>query len=466
MGGAIMKRFKSLLLCLIFIFVAVLGCCFAPRNNVYAAENTVTYEEFSSELNPILTEFCANYKTRIAGSENERDAAGFIQGYLEDNTNLVAKYKQPSIRGGVQSFQFKNQYTGIYNTSQNLVYVYNATVKSGKKVILCCNYDAPLKYDEESGEYVSYNNDALNASAAGVVSLLMIARNIYRFNFNFDIEFVFFGAGENSCAGSEFYLNGLSEEEKKNILCVVNVDKIGLGKNIYFYNDEIATDFSSFVADTCSSFVSEINLNHLNKSNMVDTKLNLGYSHIALDSDNVNFMDRGITTLNLFAGEYEDGVILGRNEYNGKGVVTYTNNDTIAYINENYGTSVITDNIYKVSRAVETLFLSDGFVAAASSSQNSTSWFYKLFANEKLSLYLTILAFFVILIITMYIYYKLTAKSYYANVEVEFLSSVVKISDHIEEGGANSDVSKVVGQVLANDIKKSKTLKSRKKNRK
>ena len=47
--------------------------------------------------------------------------------------------------------------------------------------------------------------------------------------------------------------------------------------------------------------------------------------------------------------------------------------------------------------------------------------------------------------------------------EVEFLSSVVKISDHVEKGPESKDVAKVVGQVLANDIKKNKTLKPEKK---
>ena len=60
-------------------------------------------------------------------------------------------------------------------------------------------------------------------------------------------------------------------------------------------------------------------------------------------------------------------------------------------------------------------------------------------------------------------YYKLTVKSYYANVELEFLSSVVKISEHIDNNQGNKDVAKVVGKVLANDIKKNKTLDPEKK---
>ena len=64
----------------------------------------------------------------------------------------------------------------------------------------------------------------------------------------------------------------------------------------------------------------------------------------------------------------------------------------------------------------------------------------------------------------MFTYYKLTVKSYYSDIETEFLSSVVKISDQIGED-SEGDVTKMVGMVIANDIKKDKTLK-REKNKK
>lgn len=446
-----------------FSCFALLGCVCIKTNRASAVTQSSTFQNFSSDINSILTDFCREYKTRVAGSENEKDASEYIKNYLNVNAKGVSGKNNTSTTSGVQTFRFINDYTGIYNESQNIIFEYKSSKSSGKKVIIACNYDAPLKYDEEKQDYVSFENDALNSSAGSVALLLTLAKNLPALNLEFDIEFVFFGAGENSCAGSEFYLNGLSEEDEKNVLCVINLDNVSVGKNIYFYIDEISTDFSKYVAKTCSGFAKEIDLNHLNKTEWIETKLNLGYSHIALDSDNVNFMSRGIATINLFAGEYEDGVILGRNEYNDKSVVAYTSNDTIEYVNKTYGDETISNNLYKVSLAIETLLTSENFVSVASNSLGQTSWFYNFFANEKLASYLTILAFFVMLVISMYIYYKLTIKSYYANVEVEFLSSVVKISDEIEKGGANSDVSKVVGQVIANDIKKDKTLKSRKK---
>ena len=64
-----------------------------------------------------------------------------------------------------------------------------------------------------------------------------------------------------------------------------------------------------------------------------------------------------------------------------------------------------------------------------------------------------------IIVVAMYIHYKLSIKAYHANVEVEFLSSVVKIADQLDKSGKDENVAKVVSQVIANDIKKDKTIK-------
>lgn len=454
-----MKKIKNFIICLAFAFVACLGSFGFKQSTANATGNFISHEEYSTELANIFNDFCGQFKSRIAGSENEKEASNYIKQYLL-SLGLTAK-NNTSTNAGVQTFKFLNDYTGLYCTSQNIIFEYKSANLSGKKVILACNYDAPLYYDEETDTYVSFNNDALS-SAGSVASMLMLASTIASINPNFDVEFVFFGAGENSCAGSEFYLDGISKDEKKDILCVVNIDKVAVGENIYFYIDEITTEFSKYVSKTCSAMASEINLSHLNKSSQVDSKLNLGYSHIALNSDNENFMSSGLTTINFFAGEYEQGVILGINEHNGKAVVSYTKDDTLDYVKKTFGETEVFDNLYKVQVAISTLLSNENFEAMASNSAGNTNWFYKIFANERLASYLTIVAFFVILIVAMYIYYKLSVKSYSANVEVEFLSSVVKISDQIDTGDSSADVTKVVGQVLANDIKKDNSKNSKK----
>lgn len=457
-----MRKIKSLLFSLVLAVVMVFSG-FAVKMPVAEASNfQLNYNEYSEKVQTILGEFCS-FRERTAGSKVEKDAGTYIRDYLLINATKLTAKNDISTEQGIQEFKFVSDYTGLYETSQNIIFEYKSSVKTNKKVILACNYDAPFKYDEETGEYVTYNNDALNVSAGGVASLMILAETLPNYNLGFNLEFVFFGAGESSFAGSDFYLNGLSSDDEKDVLCVINIDKVALGNNLYFYMDEVKTSFSKYVSSVVSSFSKEIDLSHLNKTEFVYNDLGLGYSHIALESDNVNFMKRGIATINLFAGDYETGIIMGRNEYNGKELITYTDNDTLEYINKNLGNEEIADNLYMVNSAIETLLNDASFEKNAAKSYGKTNWFYKIFANEELVLWLTIVAFVVVLIVSMHIYNKLTFKSYYANVEVEFLSSVVKISDHVEKGPESKEVAKVVGQVLANDIKKNKTLKPEKK---
>lgn len=457
-----MRKIKSLLFSLVLAVVMIFGG-FAVKMPVADASNfQLNYNEYSEKVQTILGEFCV-FRERTAGSKVEKDAGTYIRDYLLTNATKVTAKNDASTEQGIQEFKFVSDYTGLYETSQNIIFEYKSSVKTNKKVILACNYDAPFKYDEETGEYVTYNNDALNVSAGGVAALMILAETLPNYNLGFNLEFVFFGAGESSFAGSDFYLNGLSSEDEKDVLCVINIDKVALGTNLYFYMDEVKTSFSKYVSSVVSSFTKEIDLSHLNKTEFVYNDLGLGYSHIALESDNVNFMKRGIATINLFAGDYETGIVLGRNEYNGKELISYTDNDTLEYINKNLGSEEIADNLYMVNSAIETLLNDANFERNAAKSYGKTNWFYKIFANEELVLWLTIVAFVVVLIVSMYIYNKLTFKSYYANVEVEFLSSVVKISDHVEKGPESKEVAKVIGQVLANDIKKNKTLKPEKK---
>ena len=457
-----MRKLKSLLLSFLFAFVLIFSG-FGAKNQVASAANfQLSYEDYSAKVQTILSEFCV-YRTRSAGSEEEKKAAAYIKNYLDTYATKLSAKNDLSAKDGVQEFKFVSEYSKVYESSQNIIYQYKSAKKTDKKVIIACNYDAPLKYDIETDDYVKYNNEALNLSAAGVASLLILAETLPNYNLGYNIDFVFFGASETTFEGSKFFLNGLSSEEEKNILCVINIDKVALGNRMYFYMDEVETSFSKYVSRTCSSFSKNIDLTHLNKTEYVYNDLGLGYSHIALESDNVNFMKRGIPTINLFAGDYESGIVLGRNEYNGKDLITYTDNDTLEYINKNVGENEIADNLYLVNSTIETLLNDANFEKNAAKAYGKTNWFYSIFANEELVLLLTIVAFVVVLIISMYIYYKLTVKSYYANVEVEFLSSVVKIADHVDNATNNKDVAKVVGQVLANYIKKNKTLKPEKK---
>jgi len=454
-----MKRIKSLFIMLVMLMGLLIVPVRGLNKTAHAARTTVTYEEFNAEVNTILGTLCG-YNGRIAGSANEAETALYIKSYLAGITNLSAVTNVSTVEG-IQSFEYMSMYTGTYKKSQNVVFRYTAPAETKKTVILGAHYDVPVYYSAEVNDYVPYGNDALNSSSAGVATLMALARYLTEYEFAFNIEFVFFGAAEENLAGSKFYTGGIADNDAENILCMINIDNVALGEDLYFYIDEIETDFSRYISslfDTSKIGTKKVDVINLNKTSFITNELGLTYSHIALDSDNVNFMKRKIAAINLFAGDYDDGLVFGRCEYAGKNSITYTKDDTIEYIKANYGANVIGENLYKVFQTVEKILTDKTFVANAVGSYNETGWFYSVFGNQKLIVMLTAIVFVVVLAVAIYIHYKLIVKSYYANVEMEFLSSVVKITEHIDGEGKDKNVPKVVSQVIANDIKKNKTL--------
>lgn len=85
-----MKKIKNFILSLMFAIIALFSGKMVNTNAAVAA-GISSFQNFETEMNSILTEFCDKYKTRIAGSENEKQAATFIQNYLQNTGKLTAR---------------------------------------------------------------------------------------------------------------------------------------------------------------------------------------------------------------------------------------------------------------------------------------------------------------------------------------------------------------------------------------
>ena len=438
---------------------------FAFKPNTAFATTSTTFSDFTNEVNAVLAEFI-KFDERLPGSKSEKEAARFIQEYLRENDKLSAK-SNAYVEDGIQEFTFESIFTGEYETSQNVIYCFKPTKETKKTVIIGCNYDALAYKISEDGEYEKVKTQGVNTSAASVATLLATTQYLDYSKIDFNIEFVFFGASESNLAGSKIYTNGILDEDKENILCMFNVNNIALGEDLYFYSNEIETETSKFVSDLARQerlSIEQVKLVHLNKVLLeAPNDLGLTYTHIAMQSDNFNFMKEGITTFNLFAGDYDEGVIVGRCEFVGKESLAYTENDNVEYISKHFDFEKVNRNMYETFKALDTILTDFDFQGVFSAGVGEANWFYKVFGNEKLVVYLTTAAFLLFVVIAMYIHYKLSIKAYHANIEVEFLSSVVKISESIDQTGVDSNVPKVVSQVLAHDIKKDKIIKRKRK---
>lgn len=468
---------KNILKKISFIFVVFAFCLpvfagFNISSTASAATANETSSEISQTISDILSEY-VKFDERVAGSENEKLASEYILQFLSSISGIEAvKGKNDSDQAGVQSFRFTSAIDGKQHNSQNIIFKLNSSKETDKKIIIGTSYDA-LTFDD-NGEKVK--GESVNGSAGSVATLLALAKYLPTYNLDFDVEFVFFGAGVSNNAGSKFYANGISNKDKENILLMINLDTIAVGEKLYFYVDEInteLTDFAGKISTENQTGFEKINLSHLGKILLEEpNELGLTYTHIAQDSNNLNFMKLGILSMNIFAGDYSSGIVLGRSEYAGKDSITFTGKDSLSYINEILGEDIILSNLTGVFKMVTSLIASSDFVSVCESSAGDSTAFYNFFANKKLLVYLTICVFFISIVVAALIYYRLSVKAINADLESQFASSVLIISDNFEEKAngeisdikdANGEIPKIVSQVIANDLKKEKRIKKNKK---
>lgn len=453
----------------ILAMISALSFGFVIPNKNASAKSFSNYNDFSQEVNSIIAEY-VKFNDRVAGSETERKAAEFIISYL--NTTTFEPLNDGHTVDGVQTFMFESTISGKYESSQNIIYTKKASEETEKTIILSCKYDAiAFKYNEEKGINDVVDTEGVNGSAGSVALMLILASHFSDVELDFNLEICFFGAGESNNAGANIYTQGISKETSENILCAINFDTIALGKNVYYYVDEISTPVTEYLNKTAKDdklSIKELDLVHLNKSiiSASTSKLGLSYTHVGLQSANVEFMKQGITCINFIAGEYDEGIVLGRNEFNGNDVLTFTKDDTAEKIEELYGFDSVIENLFGTYKALGNILTDFDFQEALADSAGSTKAFYSIFGNEKLATYLTVVAFVIFVVVAMGIYYKLNIRSYYSNVEIEFLTSVIKIAEQVDKDGQDENVSKVISQVIAQDIKKNKTIKTKRRRKK
>ncbi len=162
---------------------------------------------------------------RTAGTIGEQEAALYIYTKLKDRgldvsiQNFSGSSRQGEIiklEDGKNENQLlkKEEQKNKTIISQNIIGRKQGI--SDKIILLTAHYD-------------SYGGPGANDNAAGVGVILQLAKTLQNQSTNNSIWFIFFGAEEAGTLGSNKFLESLSENEKKNILAVINVDTIGVG---------------------------------------------------------------------------------------------------------------------------------------------------------------------------------------------------------------------------------------------
>lgn len=449
-----MRKIRKILACLFAFVVMFVGFSFVRTGNIAFAEaETVTENNILNELKSFV-EYGQDDKARayrVPGSKEELNSAN----YLKAKMSLLTSFRPVnnlSTKDGVQAFEFQAKKDGMTKTSQNIIFQKSTSSSIKKKVILATHYDSASlsstsKRDNETGKIISVG-DGIGENASSVATILALAKTIDRIDdLGFTLEIVFFGASNNDYAGAKHYMQDISDADAKNILEMINLDRIGVGAFNYFYVNEFENSQFKYAKNVLSNFDGFKPLQIKNVLHTSSSSLNgLGYSHVGLDGEHALFMDKNINVLNIFSGYYENLITPGIKEYEDKENVTFTENDSYDFVLENC--EGFSKNLANIHDAIKT-FLTDEKFTSEMEKDNGAKEFYGVYKNEKLAVFVTILVFAVMCFVFMIIFHVLQNKSKKTLNENSLDKIVIKIAENIGDG--SKELSEFIDQKLKDD---------------
>lgn len=414
---------KKFLYSIALVFVLGLSIIFAPFFGVnLASAQQINSDEMLQNIKPVISQYLNEFveageetKTRafrLAGSQGEKLASQFISNALTE-LGLTPSIDYPS---GVQQFDAFSNYEYKKVSSQNVVYTLKGAAGNNKKVILTTNYDnyfegytdgygsAQYKEFKEGDTY----SEGVNYSAAGVATLLAIAKYLPSGSLPFDVEFVFLGASGIDNAGAKHYSEALGVQARNNTLLIVDVSDIALGSNVYYYTGEFNTAASKqYSKQNMLGGIKKFNNGFAGTA--TESLNDMGYTTAGYSGATSVFLGQKINVLHLFSGDYTSGLFAGKREYNGKPIISGTQNDNLAYIKQNYGEDYL-NNPSKAAVALCQLLYNDKFVSVHTGEVSSSA--YNFYSNTTLHKIIFGLTFVAIIVASVVIYNVFYRKSY------------------------------------------------------
>ena len=287
----------------VFIFVSLTGC------GITGAQKDTTYGDYAYEQ---LQEFTSEYPERIACSDTEYAAGDYI---IEKLTEI-----------GFTSDKIERQdfilYEGSAQSSSNIIVTVPG--KSENIIVVGAHYDC-------------VKTTGTDDNGSGVALLLESAKRMLSEKPEYTIRYVFFGAEEFGCLGSESYIESLPRTEIAKITFMINVDSIAAGDLCYVYGGLVEEDGSisgTEVVECACDIAEKLNL----KVNL-NPGLNADYptpTTIPGCSDYYNFAVYGIPYLYFEATNWEIGDFDGYEETEQLGEIMHTKYDDFDTIEQNF----------------------------------------------------------------------------------------------------------------------------------
>lgn len=216
---------------LIICFLLLTGCNTLTRSaEVYnKADNAIIHSPLTTAAKEVTitpsskkvleyVKSLSSYKRRM-GSTDEVKACNYLKDLLE-NYGYTAQIQnfpfdlQSKFNKDAESWDTEVSEVEKDGESRNIIAIKNTSdINSSKNIVISAHYDS--------------NGSGVIDNATGVGVLLELSRIVKKLPLNIELRFILFGGEESGLIGSRYYINNLTQAEKKNILCNINLDCIG-----------------------------------------------------------------------------------------------------------------------------------------------------------------------------------------------------------------------------------------------
>ncbi|OBR68090.1 hypothetical protein A7K91_07695 [Paenibacillus oryzae] len=256
--------------------------------------------EAGTEAYKYLTVLSSVYGTRVAGTAGEVAARGYI----------VEEFEKLGYTVEVQPFNY-----GGSSSSANVIAT--KAGQSPREIVVGAHYDA------------TGHGKGTDDNASGVSVMLEAAAALNDAVTPYTIKFVAFGAEEVGMRGSKYYVNQLTESEKRNIAGMINLDSLAAGDFMYIYG---SAGKGGFIRDLGLDIVNRLGL---------DVITNPGYPGFPAGttgdwSDHDPFDKAGIPYAYLEATNWDIGDNEGETQTAANGSYWHTAKDTLESISTDY----------------------------------------------------------------------------------------------------------------------------------
>ena len=168
----------------------------------------------------------------------------------------------------------------------NIIVKKASEAQTEKTLIISAHYDS------------TDNSCGANDNGSGIAIVLELARCLKDVKLPYNVEFVMFSGEEKMMLGSRYFLYNLSDEERKNILGVINIDSVGEKSNLGYMimiNGDKKLKNNNYTEEDFEK-LAEINKNEM--SNLFETNDRFSLE-IAINSDHYPFSLLSIPAISI-----------------------------------------------------------------------------------------------------------------------------------------------------------------------